>query len=225
MEKFDSKQQVFDFIFVMAMRDAVMQKAYNGEKAWLWDLSRPESVYVRNEIWKFIDDQILKGKFDHQEKQEEYDKEFLRLAIDICNKINKAENPKNFTFGNAQKLINMTCKYFYILTYNNENLRKYFACCHCPMDQNLLKKVWEDRSNWIDDIELKAHKKSDFMISWSKLEFKEDEDRKRLPDQYRAFQDAVRKIVDNNDRGIINSIEYDFVSWQSNSEAKSKSGN
>ena len=44
MEKFDSKQQVFDFIFVMAMRDAVMQKAYNGEKAWLWDLSKDECM-------------------------------------------------------------------------------------------------------------------------------------------------------------------------------------
>ena len=62
MEKFDSKQQVFDFIFVMAMRDAVMQKAYNGEKAWLWDLSKDECMYVRNEIWKFIDNQILRGR-------------------------------------------------------------------------------------------------------------------------------------------------------------------
>ena len=32
MEKFDSKQQVFDFIFVMAMRDAVMQKHIMGKK-------------------------------------------------------------------------------------------------------------------------------------------------------------------------------------------------
>ena len=58
-------------------------------------------------------------------KQEDYDKEFLRLAIDICNKINKVENSKEFTFGNAQKLINMMCKYFYILVYNDESLRKH----------------------------------------------------------------------------------------------------
>ena len=211
MEKFDSKQQVFDFIFVMAMRDAVMQKAYNGEKAWLWDLSKDECMYVRNEIWKFIDDQILRGKFDHQKKQEDYDKEFLRLAIDICYNINKVENSKEFTFGNAQKLINMMCKYFYILVYNDESLRKHFVCCHCPMDSIMLDIVWRKRVK--DRKDQYGIFGKDFKDSWGNEDFLEENGIKNIPKRYAIFQKAVRDLIADKS-GIENGIEFDYSEWE-----------
>ena len=97
--------------------------------------------------------------------QEAYDKAFLDTTINVCNIIN--EDKKNhFKFGNAQKLVNMILKYFYISTYNNDNMRKGFQYCHCPMDQQLLEKVWKNRNNLTH-----LGTRSTFLKSWGKEEF------------------------------------------------------
>lgn len=232
MKKFDSKQQVFDFIYVIAMQDAVRQRSYQGERKWLWDLSKDETKIIRAELQAFIDN-ILKGKFNRVEGQEEYNAEgqkkynieFGRLARTICNEINRLEDERavsegkekrdgDFTFGNAQKLINMLCKYFYILVYDNFELRTRFIYCHCPMDSILLKKVWEKRDEWNEKVPNKIITEKYFNKSWGNEDFEEENSNENiLPLRYRCFQEAVRALVEKAD-DIISSIEFDYKEWE-----------
>ena len=39
-----------------------------------------------------------------------------------------------FTFGNAQKLVNMTAKYMFLRAYGDNGERSKFEGCDCPMD-------------------------------------------------------------------------------------------
>ena len=47
------------------------------------------------------------------------------------------EEISGLTFGNIQKLINMTMKYLYIRYY--DECRENFRCCHAPMDNRMIK--------------------------------------------------------------------------------------
>ena len=51
----------------------------------------------------------------------------------INKKIETNGRSGQFTFGNAQKLINIVCKYFYIISYKDSSVREKFKYCHCPM--------------------------------------------------------------------------------------------
>ncbi|MBR6051389.1 MAG: hypothetical protein IKP68_09350, partial [Clostridia bacterium] len=169
MEKTNIDDSIFRFIYIMAMQDAVRQSAYSGERKWLWSKPIFEILYkpLKNHI-----DSILNGDYkpqsDDDGKKESYDKAFIGLAIEILSKINEEEKGKKkreraegndtekykykgtFKFGNAQKLINMTVKYFYVMTYGNNNIsRDHFQYCHCPVDGQMLKKVWKKRSSEI----------------------------------------------------------------------------
>ena len=230
MGEFNSRQKVFDFIYVIAMQDAVRQKAYQGERKWLWDLSKDETKAIRDKAQAFVD-RILNGEFNRADKQKEYDVKFSKLARTICDEINEQADTRanregketrdgDFTFGNAQKLINMLCKYFYILVYDNFELKTCFTCCHCPMDSILLENVWEKRNEWND---LKESLEKDFAKtitenyfnkSWGNEDFEEKEDPKEriLPLRYECFQKAVRELVNKAD-DIENSIEFDYQQW------------
>lgn len=222
MNKIDMKEKIFDFIYVIAMKDAVNQKAYNGERKWLWDVSKEEIKDIRVKLQSFIDD-ILNGNFYAKGTQNEYDKKFIELARIICDEVNKLEKERvnkeekikhvgNFTFGNAQKLINMLCKYFYFLVYDNPELVKYFKFCHCPMDSILLKNVWEKKDEWINSLDKDLNEiltSSFFQKSWGTEEFEED---RQFPLRYNCFQKAVQKLVeDSND--MKNCIEFDYRGW------------
>lgn len=114
---------IFDFIYRMALNDATMQKAYMDSKEELLKncVGMKECVkdYIRN---------VLDGN------NPDFDKAIENV---LC----AAVAYRNFTFGNAQKLINMTAKYFYISTYNDDRVRNYFRCCHCPMDRFMIDKI------------------------------------------------------------------------------------
>ena len=58
---------------------------------------------AKEAIKKYVD-YIIKGQ---DLTQEEHEKIFKDVALELC----KAVNKDNFTFGNAQKVINMTAKY------------------------------------------------------------------------------------------------------------------
>ena len=81
-----------------------------------------------------------------------HEKLFLETAINVCKSINnyegKPDTAGNFSFGNAQKLINMTIKHIYLHTYTIDSLgfpsiRERFRYCHCPMDSIMLQDVWK----------------------------------------------------------------------------------
>lgn len=198
------RSEVFRFIYVAAMRDAVLQGAYEGERKWLQTDGTKEAM---EKIQVYIS-KILNGELKDRVI---HDKAFLDTAKTVCEIINRLEKDKSqkefFTFGNAQKLINMTVKYIYINTYNDLNLRENFCSCHCPMDRVLLKVVWKEC------IKNKGDVKSDwFLTSWGKENWK-DEKKEDFPDRYACFQNAVINLSENFHDGKIYPVEYDFLTW------------
>ena len=57
---------------------------------------------------------------------------------------NKSEKVVEFSYGNAQKLVNMTAKYIYIATYFNDDYKDKFEKCHCPMDSLIVESLIAD---------------------------------------------------------------------------------
>jgi hypothetical protein len=196
-------EKILKFIYINAIRDAVRQKAYNGEKKFLEDEKLVDELI---EIMNGILNKVLNGKFSDQET---FDKEFLGTLIKICDKVNKEAGNREFTFGNAQKLVNMLFKYFYIKCYNEPNLKSNFSFCHCPMDSRLLENVWNERKKIK---ELNNWTRNDFLDSWGKENFEEDKkNKKQMPNRYIVFQKAVKELA--KESKLANSIDYDFVIW------------
>lgn len=201
--------KIFEFIFVMAMRDATLRNAYRGDKKSLTNIENENVKSVINMLREFID-KILNKKF---KLQGAYNDEFINLADNIVEELNsKQQNEENlFTFGNAQKLINMVCKYFYILVYQNSNKRECFQCCHCPMDDTMLQIVWDKREEW------KGRYEGSFPVKYK--EFREPGWSRevksaggKLSERYVCFQEAVGLLLDEN-KGLQYRIEYDYQEW------------
>lgn len=122
--------RIFDFCYGMAMNDATMQRAYGGSKGSKDSLLEIEDL--RNEAKSYMN-KVIEG--NGQEDLYETAKKIVEIAKD-ADKV-----PKKLTFGNAQKLVNMTAKYMFISAYSNPDRRKKFKNCHCPMDSIMKDKV------------------------------------------------------------------------------------
>ena len=200
---------VFNFIYGCALHDAILQKSYNStDKKWIRDVSCAQAL-VRNYI-----DCILRGDYKDQNAKGDHDKFFISTASAICQVINGEEKNKGFkpifSFGNAQKLINMTVKHVYAHTFSNPTLdRDCFRHCHCPMDSIMLDKIWKKYKDTFKNT--KALGKSDeFHEAWGTEggigPFT------ALPQRYTAFQKAILDIIEVNN-GNIFPIEYDYIFW------------
>ncbi|HIR11031.1 MAG TPA: hypothetical protein IAB30_02390, partial [Candidatus Fimenecus excrementavium] len=127
--KYEQKKildKIFDFIYGCALHDAVLQRAFIGKKAWIGELKGP-----KKELRKYIE-KVMNKEF---ENQDDHDNFFIKTANSICIEINK-EKPTDakdvFSFGNAQKLINMAAKHVYSFCFYDQGLREAFRYCHCP---------------------------------------------------------------------------------------------
>ena len=191
MEKIDEK--IFDFIYTIAMRDATLRGAYTGERRHL-----PDSTPDARSLLKKHVDEVLNGSYNDS-SQEKYDEDFLTLAKEICIRINN--NGGHFHFGNAQKLINMTLKYFYVMRYKNTDYGERFKYCHCPMDKKLLSYIWDTST-------INGFTKTRFTDSWGNEDFEKGN---CMPERYKAFQEAVMKRT--KEMGMQNRLEYDYYVW------------
>lgn len=200
---------LFDFAYKMALRDAVLQKAYEDEKKHL-----EENYAAKNIIKKYI-----KSIFDNKQP------EFKRISKEVeesFEEFHKGKQYAQFSFGNTQKLINMTAKYMFIATYNEGKKRKLFDCCHCPVDRIMLKKVAERIDDLPEEDKNKLREKvpiikgnngkevrlfdkgwkSVFTEPWSQI----------TEDRYDAFQAIVKHLAENK---RLSPIEFDYVYWGS----------
>lgn len=200
--KIQMNEMIYDFIYTAAMRDATLQLSYSGEKKWL---TQSKKFLISGNALKGLVDGVINGKF---EEQEEYDKRMLDVSKKICDKINRAAGNKEFTFGNAQKLINIIMKYFYICTYNNDTMKKSFRFCHCPMDSQLLNDVWKNRKLLAKPEML--GKQKEFVKSWGKEDFDIENGTKVFPERYKRFQEAINELA--KAKGLTR-LEYDYVIW------------
>lgn len=208
MCEFNVKEEIFNFIYVAAVRDAVLQKAYIGERTWIKDAEEAKEA-----VHRYID-MILNNRFADQVGHDRVYKQTARVVCDAINKNKKAAN-SDFSFGNAQKLINITAKYFYGQCYINQNLRDHFQYCHCPMDSIMLNTVWKNYSEMCGSGKertkvlnegLDTDREGDFLKSWGK----EDWENEEIPRRYENFQKAVRELSKVQD---LYPIEYDYFIW------------
>ena len=212
-------KDILYFIYINAIRDATLMKAFEGKKKQLQDLTVFNNVVIDEEhgILKLVNN-VLKGKYtssgDEEKYEEKYKKIFERDFLDVSKYV--CDCIEKFRFGNAQKLINIMLKYVYIMTYpENAGVRKsYFKYCHCPMDTVMLEDAWEKRTVWEETCSAKYYKK-DFLKSWGKEEFEIVNGDKTLPQRYKVFQSAVEKLAE--ERGMC-PLEYDFYIWGKNNQ-------
>lgn len=201
-----TESKIFEFIYGCAMHDAVIQLAFTGSKRWVGQVDG-----AKNAVKEYIDN-IIAGSFHDQH---DHDISFFKTAKSVCNEINSyAEKPSSatdrFTFGNAQKLINMAVKHCYIMRYRNISLVDKFRYCHCPLDSRMLKKIW-DLYIEVEDcnkLQRKQNLGSDFLASWGHEDFKDDCN--DFPERYNKYQTIIRKWSERI--GCI-PIEFDYYVW------------
>ena len=184
--------KIFRFVYIASMRDATMQRSYKGPKKWLEDDA--VITLVQPILEPFVQNVIKNAFLD----QDSFDKSFTKIAEDLCNVINQKAGDKEFSFGNAQKLINIMTKYFYIQGYMNSSIRTGFKFCHCPMDNQLLERVKKETGDSI------------FNNGWGDLNFDQVNGKNVLPNKYLRFQEEVRKLAANDG---LTAIEYDYWVW------------
>lgn len=200
-------ERIFDFAYNEALNDATLQKAYEGSKKTIED-----NVKARSVVNTYIN-QILEGA----------NPDFWEAAKNVGACIPDT----NFTFGNIQKLINMTVKYMFIACYANKGLRENFKDCHCPMDGIMIATVKEKYLNYLES---NGNNKKDKLlqipigngktsidiskIRWSKLSF-EDSDSETSNIIYRNFQEMVSILAKKKN---VFPIEYDFLLWKVEAE-------
>lgn len=135
-------------------------------------------------------------------------------TVDVINQVRKDAKDKEFTFGNAQKLVNMTAKYMYLYCYYDTSKRELFENCHCPMDRIMIKRI-ADRireqhdGKMPDKYKLPDESKGWSSVSWSKITEKHTKDKTDV-DVYNTFQEMARDLAD--DMGV-SPLELDVLLW------------
>ena len=219
-KKFKQNEEIFNFIYGCALHDAVLQLSYEGEKAWI----EKEVPEARIKAKEYIDRLINKG-FTSQDKHDDFFSKKAKLICDEINEKGKDKNPDHeneFTFGNAQKLLNILAKHIYGQCYSNSKLRDCFEYCHCPMDSIMLEKVWKayeklyksknERANELNK-GLDVRNDGNFLKSWGKENWEEDF---KMPKRYQNFQEAIRRLASDEQDCNGNKlfpIEYDYFVW------------
>lgn len=200
------EQKMFGFMYESALRDATLQRAFEGEKK---HLSKNQEA---QELVRAFTLDLLNGRIAN----EVFDKRFKELLQEVENSFKRYLGNEQFTFGNAQKLVNMTIKYVYLTTYQQPDRRKYFTKCHCPMDSIIKAKVWKELKNQepLQNAELENRRqeliakikmnKKEYDMGWSKVL-----STNKL--QYELFQNAVCFLAELHG---LTALEYDYVFWQ-----------
>lgn len=199
----DLDEKIFNFAYEFALRDATLQNAYTGSLDVLRKNAEAKLI-LRAYIDTIFAGSANEGLFwETAQRVEESFAAFL-----------DGSQPR-FTFGNTQKLINMTTKYMFIACYQNSALRRSFASCHCPMDRIMVDRVIKELERVFalsSSIE-ERHQIRNLMgrgwknllrSPWSKMEASN-------VDQYNLYQRVVRFL---SEREGISPLEYDFFMWR-----------
>lgn len=199
--------KVFEFVFGCAMNDAISQQAFKGKKDWVKKVTEAQKP-VREYI-----DELFKDEFKNQT---DHDDHFLKTINAVCKSINdkKPEDASDtFSFGNAQKLINMTAKYFYSNCYFDPGERVKYKFCHCPLDSIMVNEIWK-KYRKEKGIDLRrTDLGTDFCRSWGDEGLKDGRQPEldSYPDRYKRFQSAVKALIKDRD---IYPIEFDYLIWK-----------
>lgn len=137
---------------------------------------------IRNQIDSLIEEEIKSLLSLNINSQDQYD----NWHFNLCNLIEKeyADNSIEFHMGQAQKWINMTQKYIYII--NDINIDSIFIYLHVPLD------------NYVFDTVKKKLAINKLKTAWSRI------------DDYNEYIDYQRKIRYSID---IPPLRWEFKYW------------
>lgn len=161
------------------------------------DMNRPENAELRamkdsfkNEIHSYLVEQL--AGFNYQE---------INITELISEVSNKGDNfpglfrtNERFTIGLAQKWVNMTLKYLWILgAIDGERL-------HAPIDDSVIAAATLEGNGLCLGLEFNyQNNRNDSWISWNDIT------------EYADFQDRIRTVVDN--RFHISPIKWENDAW------------
>lgn len=199
--------KIFDFIYTIAMRDATLQKAYEliGYKTSKGakkpdDYKKEELLQnstAKDIIREYIDNIIAGNNPNFYDVEKDVEKSFDSF-------IKGKKYLSSFTFGNCQKLINMTVKYFYIVTYSDPTIRSHFNDCHCPMDNVMINMAIKELNKSGKTLANFNTTNANLRKSWSRIV-------QENKSQYDAFQEIVKYLA--KQKGV-SPIEYDYLMWK-----------
>ena len=212
--------KAFAFIYGYAIRDAILQQAFKGgKKEWIEKIPEAHAV-VRGYVSR-----VLNGDFSENstETKAAHDACFIKTARDVCDAINQKRPEgvtESFSFGNAQKLINIITKHIYAHSYTLNlldcvDIRSRFRFCHCPMDSIMLKTVWDKYGELFGNSERrnKLGYSTEFRKSWGSEDFEISDGERIQPQRYTSYQTAINRIINEEDMQIF-PMEYDYLVWK-----------
>lgn len=163
---------------------------------------------------KSIFKDIIKNKDKNQnlnniKNQDEFDIWHRRLCNNIIKKSKKIEKIKEtdegkeekiqFTYGQAQKWLNMTIKYLYMLEVKEYSFDNVIMWLHIPVDNFIFKAVKEE-------LNIKRPTK----VSWSRW---------NNYDEYLEYQNDIRKKLKEED---ISPLRWEFENWLNEAEKEAQ---
>lgn len=202
-EEVSIDNRIFDFVYDMAFNDATLRSAFPRGKI-------SESVYH-------------KRKNDIKNDCKVHVKEYIDAIFDggkpcLNNYIDRTKLiciNNHFSFGNVQKLFNMTAKYMFISCYNNNEVREKFEKCHCPMDSIMINHIYSTiKEKNIGDKYLPYNGAKSVSawseIAWSKIKW-DVNDGKEGKIVYDRFQAIIEELATINN---CLPLEYDYYVWK-----------
>lgn len=218
--------RIMEKIISKAYFDATQQGAYN---TLIPDMLREKSneaflegkSKIKTEIERFFRGICVGVKVDKKENYDSWHKDICRNLIDIYE--NRLGDTCYFSCGNAQKWINMTMKYLYLLAVIFSEVKGsecefcnicgngicfYAEVLHVPVDSYIIEAVWKMENNELpikDEKRLKdgsiGKYSGEKVLAWSKWEdyFK-----------YMKFQDFMREVARKEGK---NAIEWECSAW------------
>ncbi len=131
----------------------------------------------------------------------DFDREHRRICKAICDEYKAISS---FTYGQAQKWVNMAFKYMFLIE-GNSVLKPYL---HIPVDSYILQSVGLDKTEYSLNLTCIPKKNGgtgryseSSSKPWSKWEYEE----------YIAFQNEVRTAIEDSD--FDSAIEWEHSAW------------
>ena len=159
-DELNNNNSVYDKIIRKALFDATMQNAFNAK---ISSDDKEKAKTAKDNAVIYLEERIK--KLNNLNSYDDFDNWHKITCDEIKNKFIeiKKDNKEIFTYGNAQKVVNMTFKYLYMISnsslYNESNdvlkiVNSYSEFFHMPSDSYIIDALfrvgvlnWEEIKN------------------------------------------------------------------------------
>lgn len=153
----------------------------------------------RDDICKLIEEKIYGLLQNMSNKKFDFDKEYYDILDYIQREGEKKKDvlKKTFTYGQAQKWLNMTMKYMWLLGLWENKFNNVLSALHVPVDSYIIEAACKE------NIFSKTKKPTSEYKSWSTWD----------RTQYEEFQDALHDASLSSNAEKITPIEWECSAW------------